>query len=388
MISNNQLWQKPKLHENSSQHRKVSWLELFFDLVFVVVISELVHILSLDAQGIGHYLFLFIPAWWIWIGASYYNDRFEADGLDHRLFTFFLMLPVAGLAIFAHHVSQDNSMGYVLSYTIARCLIVLLWLRASIHEKRFRPVGSILIGGYSLSIGCFVLSLWIDPAYRSLLWGSALICDLITPLFTLHRQKLLPHFNFSKLPERLGLFMLIVIGETLVAIIRGIARHHHFNFRIVSEGIIAVAISFAIWWIYFDTIAERSPKRQHKIFFLWSYLHLILAMAVGAVGASILSILTARHHIPIDNARYVITGALAIALTSMAFIEMVVEPKEQLNLKTSVGFKLGASGLLLAIGAIGHDYHALHLLLLIFSVMIIPILMPLANKIGMKIKAN
>jgi low temperature requirement protein LtrA len=366
----------------------VTWLELFFDLVFVVVISELVHILSLDAQGIGNYLFLFIPAWWIWIGASYYNDRFESEGLDHRLFTFFLMLPVAGLAVFAHHVSQDNSIGYVLSYTIARCLIVFLWLRASIHEKRFRPVGSILIGGYSFSIGCFILSLWIDPAYRSLLWVVALICDLITPLFTLNRQKLLPHFNFSKLPERLGLFMLIVIGETLVAVIRGIARHHHFNFRIVSEGIVAIAISFGIWWLYFDTIAERSPKRQHKMFFLWSYLHLILAMAVGAVGASLLSILTARHHIPADNARYVMTGALGVALSAMALIEIVLEPKEGINLKMSLGTKFGVTGLLLAIGAVGHAYHAFHLLLLIFLVMITPILMPLASKIGVKIRTH
>ncbi len=84
----------------------LSWLELFFDLVFVAVISELVHLLSANPsmETLWNYLFLFIPAWWIWIGATYYNDRFETEGLDSRFFTFLLMIPVAGLAIFAHHM--------------------------------------------------------------------------------------------------------------------------------------------------------------------------------------------------------------------------------------------------------------------------------------------
>ena len=69
---------------------------------------------------------------------------------------------------------------------------------------------------------------------------------------TLKKQRTLPNFSLSKLPERLGLFVLIVIGETLVGVIRGVARHHHFSFRVVSEGIAGAAISFAIWWIYFD----------------------------------------------------------------------------------------------------------------------------------------
>jgi low temperature requirement protein LtrA len=368
---NHTLWQKPRLHENSGEHRPVSWLELFFDLVFVAVISELVHLLSLNAASMGHYLFLFIPVWWIWIGATYYNDRFETKGLDNRIFTFLLMLPVAGLAIFVHHVPGNNSLGYGICYTLARSFIVLMWLRAWAHEKKFRPVGSILMMGYGVSITLFIISFWYDPSVRFKLWTVALICDLLTPIFTLKRQKALPHFNFSKLPERLGLFMLIVIGETLVSVIRGIARHHHLHFRIVSEGIMGTAISFAIWWIYFDYIAQKPPKQQHRTVFLWSYLHLILAMAIGAVGASLLGILTAKHHIPSDTTRYMLTGALAVALIFMGLIENVLQESKDLQIAARLKFITAA--VVLLIGFLGHEYHALHLLILIFTALLIPI---------------
>jgi low temperature requirement protein LtrA len=348
------LWQKPRMHENPTEHRKVSWLELFFDLVFVAVISELVHLLSEHPSmaTLWNYLFLFIPAWWVWMGATYYNDRFETEGLDSRFFTFLLMIPVAGLAIFAHHMPHDFSLGYGLCYMFARVFIVMMWMRASFHEKRFRPVGIILITGYAMSIVLFIVSLYVGNPIRFILWGIAFACDLLTPTLTLKKQTLLPSFNLSKLPERLGLFTLIVIGETIVGVIRGVARHHHFSFKIMSEGIMGVAISFALWWIYFDYIAKRPPKSQPKLVFLWSYLHLILVMSIGVVGASLLNVLISKHHLPSDATRHLLTGSLAMSLIFMSLIEMVLkkDPREEKVLMVSTGLKFLAAIFVLFLG--------------------------------------
>lgn len=367
-MSRRVLWQKPRLHEQPAHHRKVSWLELFFDLVFVVVISELVHVLSNNPslEIIGSYLFLFIPAWWIWLGATYYNERFETEGLENRLFTFLLMLPVAGLAIFAHDIS---SMGYGLCYTIARILIVALWARASLHEKKFRPVGKILITGFSLSIVIFCTSLWVDLPYRFSLWIIALCCDLITPLFTLKKQKALLGFSMTKIPERIGLFVLIVMGEVLVGVIRGVARHHHFSFKIVSEGILGVAISFALWWVYFDFVGQKQPKNTHRAIFLWDYLHLLFVMAIGAVGAALLHILTSKHHIPIDSVRYLMTGSLAISLVVISLIETFLEKNEA----PEAGTKYIAAFVLVVLGVWGHELHSLYLLAGVLFALLIPI---------------
>lgn len=364
------------MHENPAQHRKVSWLELFFDLVFVAVISELVHLLSTNpsVETLWNYLFLFIPAWWVWIGATYYNDRFETEGLDSRFFTFLLMIPVAGLAIFAHHMPHNFSVGYGICYLLARVLIVLMWTRAAVHEERFRPVGTILIAGYSLSIVLFICSVYVQAPLRFVLWGIAFTCDLITPILTLKKQTLLPSFNLSKLPERLGLFTLIVIGETLVGVIRGVARHHHFSFKIFSEGVMGVAISFALWWIYFDYISKRLPKSQTKTVFLWSYLHLILVMSIGAVGAALLNVLISKHHLPSDGTRYLLTVSLAMSLIFMGLIEMLLkkEPSEIKALKISTGLKFFSALLIVLLGIYGHWIHSLALLCLTFGVLLIP----------------
>ena len=95
-------WQKPGLRtdEEDKKHRPVTWLELFFDLVFVVVIARLSHNLVGDvtAGGLFVFLFMFVPVWWIWNGVTYYNERFESEGVEMRFFTFLTMIPVAGLA--------------------------------------------------------------------------------------------------------------------------------------------------------------------------------------------------------------------------------------------------------------------------------------------------
>ncbi len=67
--------------------------------------------------------------------------------------------------------------------------------------------------------------------------GIAFACDLSDPPAHFKTDTASQFYNLSKLPERLGLFTLIVIGEKLVGVIRGVARHHHFTFKILSEGI-------------------------------------------------------------------------------------------------------------------------------------------------------
>ncbi|MGE0433484.1 MAG: low temperature requirement protein A, partial [Planctomycetota bacterium] len=101
------IWQKPaiRLDEESEQHRKVTWLELFFDLFFVVAVAQLGHMLAHNptADGLVRFVLLFMPVFWVWIGMTYYNERFETEGLENRLAALLLMLPVIGMSITAHH---------------------------------------------------------------------------------------------------------------------------------------------------------------------------------------------------------------------------------------------------------------------------------------------
>jgi hypothetical protein len=72
---------------DETEERRATWLELFFDLVFVVAIAELSHQLAVDhsAEGFLRFAALFVPVWVAWQGYSFYADRFDTDDLVFRL---------------------------------------------------------------------------------------------------------------------------------------------------------------------------------------------------------------------------------------------------------------------------------------------------------------
>src|SRR5689334_77780 len=98
-------WQPPRPASNRPQERRVTFLELFYDLVFVVIIAEISHTLAEDMSfsGIGIFIFLFIIAWWAWLNGALYHDLHGNNDIRTRAFTFLQMLTVAAMAIFAHN---------------------------------------------------------------------------------------------------------------------------------------------------------------------------------------------------------------------------------------------------------------------------------------------
>jgi low temperature requirement protein LtrA len=94
------LFEPPRLRtvEDVDEERHSTWLELFFDLVFVVAVAELGHNLSDDptARGFGEFVALFVPVWWAWAGFTFYANRFDTDDLTYRLLCLLGMFAVAG----------------------------------------------------------------------------------------------------------------------------------------------------------------------------------------------------------------------------------------------------------------------------------------------------
>ena len=90
---------KNENNENNNTNRHATWLELFYDLVFVVVISQLAHSLGEDFSLFGFlgFLALFIPVWWSWTGAAFYATRFDPDDLGHRILILLQMVGAAAL---------------------------------------------------------------------------------------------------------------------------------------------------------------------------------------------------------------------------------------------------------------------------------------------------
>lgn len=196
-------WHRPELHadEEQGRERKVSWLELFYDLVFVVVIARLSHYLAyhIGLEGTLSYILLFIPVWWVWISGTIYNDRFETYDVSYRTIVFLQILVVGAMSIFIEGGTGEQADAFAWSYVAARVLIVLMWWRGGRHNPVARPVTNRYVTGFSISIVLWLLSTFVEGPLSFALKGLGLVIDLITPIFTLPHQSKLPRFSNSKL---------------------------------------------------------------------------------------------------------------------------------------------------------------------------------------------
>ncbi|GAB4408510.1 MAG: low temperature requirement protein A [Anaerolineae bacterium] len=376
-MTKRQWWAKPRLRtdEEEDRERRVGWLELFFDLVFVVVVAELSHSLAehISLAGVIGFILLFIPVWWIWIGGTFYNERFETNDVSNRVFVFLQMLPVAALAVFAHDALGETSTGFALAYAAGRVIIITLWLRGGWHDQRFRPVSNRYAIGFGLSFLLFVTSVFVPPPVRFWLWGLGLLIDLVTPMTTLHIQARLPRFSTSRLPERLGLFVIIVLGETLVGVVRGVAAQHHLTLATMLTGGLGMALGFGLWWVYFDFVARRQFKRGRWWPITWTYLHLPLLMGIVAAGAGVNNVVASETTALSAETRWLISGAVAAALIFTGLIELVLQRREdepthpQLSPALKFAAGLGAIG----VAGIGQDFGPIILLSLLMGLIII-----------------
>lgn len=115
-----------------------------------------------------------------------------------------------------------------------------------------------------------------------------MVIDVLTPFFAIKSSKTLPKFSTSKLPERFGLFIIIVLGEGIVGTINGITQNDHIGSGVLYFGVLGIAITFSLWWIYFDFIGRRVADHKSTFKqFLWGYLHMPLVVCFVVIGSSL-----------------------------------------------------------------------------------------------------
>lgn len=291
------LWLRPRLRtdEDQDKERATNPLELFFDLFYVVLIIELSHKLAKDISftGVISFTLLFLAVWWVWIGSTYYHERFERNDLIERIFMFLKFIPVFGMAISIHAGTSQLAHIFAISYILSRSIILAQWFYGGWFNPVARPVTNRYVTGFSISLIIWTISIFIPAPYQFGLWFLGLIIELATPIFTLEHQKRLPKFSSTRLPERFSLYMLIAFGESIISVVQGTLNNAYISSTIFTTGVLGITIAFCLWWIYFDGIADQKFRPNIKLIFAWAYLHVPLALSTTAIGSSIYSILSA-----------------------------------------------------------------------------------------------
>lgn len=272
--------------------RRVVWLELLFDLVFVVAVAELAGLLHhVSIASIAEYLALFTVVWWVWVGFTLYANRFGADGAGHRLLAAGTMLAVAGMAAAVGDLDTRGEL-FALSYVGARALLIAAYVRIARHIDAARDLARTYATGFTISAAIWLASVGWDGSARYTMWAVAAVIDIVTPQLALRHQRRLPP-QPQHLPERFGLFVVIVVGE-------------------VVAGIVA-AVSFT--WLYFDRIEQYRVLDNQVARLVWIYSHLPLAASVAAFGVGVEHVMV---HPGGGTGWALLAGALGVALGCLA----------------------------------------------------------------------
>lgn len=338
-------------HLNTDPHRKVGWLELFYDLVYVATIVQLGNKLSDDVsvEGFVAFALLFVPIWWVWMGTTFYANRFVADDLPHRLLVFAQIFIVSALAITVFDGLGSTSAGFAVAYAAARGILVLMYLRASAFVPEARALTLRYAAGFSLAAVIWLVSAFVPPPLRFVLWVIGLAIDFYTPLSpgSIKLQRQLPP-SPHHLPERLGLFTIIVFGETFIKVIGGFAGEEEFVIESIIAALLGLGLVGGLWWTYFENIAERAVNWARGAQG-WIYMHLPLQLGLIALAVGIYKLVTAHSPIPDAKYRLLICGAVAIILLAVGVIELFTV-KRAGEKDDNLAFILRIGGAVIALG--------------------------------------
>ncbi len=372
-------WQKPRLRrdEDEGHERKVGFIELFYDLVFVVVIAQVAHEIAAhpDWKHLWQYAIAFTAVWWLWIGNTFYTDRFETQDVSHRVFVFLQMMPVVGLAVFAHGAFKDMSLPFALAFCVGRLLLIFLWWRGGRSDPQAKVATDGYVTGFTIGLAPWVASFFVELEWKPALWVLGLAIDLVTPVLNRKRVVELPSFSHSKLAERFGLFTIIVLGEAVAGTVNGLAGLEVITALDQLTALLAMVLAFEVWWIYFEMVPRERIKPGFFTILGRSYLHLPLLGAIAASGAAILSVVGHGTE-PVDaGSRWLLGGSVAltmVALIGLSRVHDYMPQFEAARFRTEFGLAITAVGSLV-IAWLGVGWTPSRLLIAFTALTLVPI---------------
>jgi low temperature requirement protein LtrA len=238
---------------------RVTPLELFFDLVFVLAITQCTALMAATPtwEGLARGLLVLGVLWWCWVGYAWLTSVVDPEEGVVRIAIFASMAALLVAALAVPHAFNDDGLIFAIAYGFARyAQIVLLYIAGRDNRNLQHSVIVGLLGSTTISIALLIVASQTDGATQGALWAAALAIDMGGPLlFGVEGWMLVPgHFA-----ERHGLIILIAIGESIVAV--GAGATAHLDLGVITAAVLGVVVAAAFWWLYFDVVAAVAARR-------------------------------------------------------------------------------------------------------------------------------
>jgi low temperature requirement protein LtrA len=293
-------WGPPRKFDTHFEDRRISWLELFFDLVYVIAISRITHRLGthISTAGFLDYAILFTLVFWGWLNGSLYHDLHGNEGLRTRLMTLWQMMIIAALTITIDHHAGEITPDTLVVFMIMQIYITYQWWSVGIYDKDHRKYSKPYTTLYLISFGLLGLILILPSGYFKWILTLVIILNYLPPFITnraLHRSNLDLSLS-SSMTERLGLFSIIVFGEVVLGVVNGIDNVKELNAHTWICFALALAIVFSLWWLFFTMTSSREAKKGFTNASLLELLYIPCLMSLGMIAVSFCGLFISDIH--------------------------------------------------------------------------------------------
>ncbi len=374
-VNRSGLIQSPRLWgPDPNGHRRVTWIELFFDLIFVAAVAEVGAPLATEYSlaGLLRYSFLFVLIWWAWSGHTLYSTRFDQDDLLQRVFILLQCFIAAVMAANAKDaLDSRSSAGFGAAYAAMRIVLVLQYIRAR-HVAETRKLTTRYATGFGVAAALWIVSAFLEVPERYWVWAAALIVDFLTPWLAVRHSMEFPP-DATHFPERFGLFTIILLGEFVTAVMRGIESQEYWSFPAATTAFSSMAFAFVLRWWYFDvgeSASERHirSKRQAILFQVWHYAHLPMFLGIGVAGVGFQHMISLQSGEQLTSTEaWILCSAVAILMS--ALIAICATSKSAQRRPHRTRYLIAQFSLLVVVLALGAFATSLHRVLLVVGLL-------------------
>lgn len=307
-------WGAPKKFDQPEENRRVSWLELFYDLVYVIAISRITHHLAMHISlgSFLEYAFLFMLIFWGWLNGSLYHDIHGNEGLRTRLMTLWQMVIIAALAVVIDQPRENGYFSITIVFMIMQLYITYMWWSVGIYDREHRKYSKPYTLLYLVALALMGVSLFVPENWLKLLVPLVLICNYSPPFISrrIMRRNTSELNLTSSMFERLGLFTIIVFGEVVLGVVNGISETQLTNTKTWVDFALAISIVFSLWWIFFTLVAQREAKRGFLNATILEMLYIPSLISLGLIAVSFTTFFDFHDEMPIQKLGYAIATFL------------------------------------------------------------------------------
>jgi low temperature requirement protein LtrA len=329
------LWQPPRPHGEQPHERVVGPLELFYDLVVVVLIAQAARRLAghLTWGGLGEFATVFGLVWIAWANGSLHHELHGRDDARARSTFLLQILVLTAMAAFIPEAGGARGAAFAIAAGVLFAVLAVLWLLAARADRpEYRRSSRLFVTGTVACAVVLVGTAFLPAGARIPAWGVldvAYLAGFATVILTAVPGAATGLTVTDALIERFDQLTLIVLGETITGVVLGLTGAP-ISALTLSVGLVGVVVGFGAWWTYFDFAGNRPPRPTRLASLQWTITHLPLTAAVAAMGAAMATLVTHAHdgRTPAATA-WVLSAGTAVVLCATMLLSVSLQAWRQ-----------------------------------------------------------